>query len=220
MSIVKSIKALIKTNEDIAQILNHLKDGRAYTLIELSNTSGLPRDRTREVLSNLLMVRILQSRGDRNRTYYYIDNPEILSVLENEFPTEASQVRHLPKGIKYSRHCYKHLAGYAGVAITEALVEKGYLQATGNSFKVTDSGKDWFLSMGIPSSLFSYDGERLSKECLDFSERKSHLAGKLGDALLSRFLDLNWMKQVPDSREIKILPLGKKKIQEDLGIIL
>lgn len=206
-----------KIDEIIKLLLNKLKDGRAYTEIEVSNTIHISRNKLKAILPSLVSEGIIQNRGNRKRQYYFIEDKTLLAKLNKGSQMEN---QHLPKGIKYSRHCYKHLAGYAGVKITEALIAKAYLKPDENHYTVTEAGRKWFAAMGVPPTVFHFEGKKLSKACLDFSERKSHLAGKLGNGLLSRLLDLKWMELVPGSREIKISPLGKKRIQDELQISL
>ncbi len=121
--------------------------------------------------------------------------------------------------MKYSRHCYKHLAGYVGVKVTEALVNKGVLKPADIHYEVTDMGWKWLdEELEIHEDDFAQQGKRLSKQCLDFSERKSHLGGKLGETILSKMLETGWAHKVPDSREIRFTPRGKEWLKDKLGL--
>ncbi len=123
-----------------------------------------------------------------------------------------------PAGIKYCRSCYKHLAGFVGVQVTEALVRHGYLIQNEADYSVTEDGWVWFKKLGIVSEDFKGKYRPLTKQCLDFSERRPHLAGLLGQAMLQRMLELHWLERIPGGRSIKLTDRGKKALQTQLDI--
>lgn len=200
------------------RLFSKLYDGRAFTLIEISKAIGLSRSKTQKQLNTLVKQGILYTRKNRKRTYYYLGNQDFLNQLKKNNFSEISAESHLPKGIKYCRHCYKHLAGYVGVAFAEAMVKKGFLTTENLQYKVTDKGRKWFARIGVNKDVYKED--RLAIQCLDFSERKSHLGGKLGDALLSVMFKKNWVKQVPKSREIQFTTRGRSAFLKELDLLI
>jgi predicted transcriptional regulator len=113
---------------------------------------------------------------------------------------------------KYARHCYKHLAGYVGVQLENALVARGYLvrDDAEQKYLVTDAGQRWFTNLGIDTSETSGHARRaLTRQCLDNTERQSHLAGRLGDDLLAYLLGKKFAIWHDDNRAITITPTGK-----------
>lgn len=205
------------------KLFSVLADGRAYTLIELSNKTKIPRDSLQMRLNSLVEKDILKTRGNRKRPYYYLGENEFKNKFRKEKLIEDKEI---PIGMKYCRHCYKHLAGYVGVLLEQALIKKEYLiplelpSEKYGVYKITFKGKKWFNSLGIELHQLAQKSGRLTKQCLDFSERKNHLGGKLGDALLAQILEKRWAEQVPDSREIIITPAGKEALKAELGMNL
>jgi len=113
-----------------------------------------------------------------------------------------------------ARTCYDHLAGKLGVRLTENLMEKGIITNTGNTFVITQKGEKWFNDMGIGLDILRKQKRKLAYPCLDWSERKHHLAGALGSALLQVFLDKNWIKRKGNSRAIILTPTGEIEINK------
>ncbi|MBY5957642.1 hypothetical protein KUV50_05840 [Membranicola marinus] len=197
-------------------ILSPLRDGRAYTLIELSNAANTNRDYTHKFLDKLIRAGILHTRRNRKRTYYYLEN-ELAAELAIflKLPEDVNE-KTLPDGMKFCRHCYRHLAGYVGVKLTEALVNRRFLIGQEVDYVVTERGWKMLSELGIKQSDFD-DTKPLTKQCLDFSERKSHLGGQLGDALLDRMLTREWMVHVQDSRLIRMTDKGREELQMIIG---
>ncbi len=193
------------------RLLHFLLNGRAYTLIEIANSAQANLSDTERLLYNLWAQQIIKVRGNRKRLYYYL--PKEQQILFSNKTNSSNTPK--PTGMKYCRHCYHHLAGFVGVKLTEALVEKGWLLPQEiplhkyGAYTLTQKGIDKFAQLGIDLEQLKRKGGRLTKQCLDFSERKNHLGGKLGDALLTVFIKKGWAKQVPNSREITITSTGK-----------
>lgn len=124
-----------------------------------------------------------------------------------------------PTGIKYCRSCYKHLAGFVGVRVTEALLKHRYLIQNEVDYSVTEKGWKWFEKLNITPDTFKGKYRPLAKQCLDFSERRPHLAGMLGQSMLQRFLELKWLERIPDSRTLKLTEKGKTSLKQELELI-
>ena len=123
--------------------------------------------------------------------------------------------------IEYARTCYAHLAGWLGVAITDALQRKGYLApARGRAFAVSDSGREWFeeLKIVLPSSPGVSDF-KLARKCPDWTERRPHLAGPLGAALYKRFSELGWIVPARKLRVVRVTLEGREALLKHLGIV-
>ncbi|MDE5113898.1 MAG: hypothetical protein O4803_06400, partial [Trichodesmium sp. St15_bin1_1] len=134
-------------------------------------------------------MRSIQVEKQGRHRYYRYYSDEVAQVIESlaglipNPPQRKSQPT--AAGITYARTCYDHLAGKAGVIITQALVEKGILQACEHQYLVTETvGKQWFHSIGIQVEELQKQKRSFARTCLDWSERKHHLAGALGAALL------------------------------------
>lgn len=223
MKVSEQLRIRCKVNDSLRRLLALLSSGKAYTLIELSKSSKTSKRKTEEILKDLATMEVVQVRKSRKRTYFFIPDPTSIRYIKKLALSISKAVDPQPQGMKYARHCYNHLAGYAGVKLEEALVNRHFIvrQDTSESnshYKVTPEGWEWFAQFGIHKNNIEKKGNRLTKQCLDFSERKSHLGGKLGDALLYEFLEKGWVSQVPGSREIKFTEIGKRQMMTNLGI--
>lgn len=201
------------------QVLSKLRDGRAWTVIELTNVAKTDRESIQRFLNEMAKAGDLKVRINRKRNYYYLEkgvSDDMAAFLD--FPDESNE-KPLPTGMKYCRHCYNHLAGYVGVKLAEALVESQMLIKEDGDYTVTDLGWQWFSSLGIHKADFD-KSKHLIKQCLDFSERKSHLGGQLGDALLETMLARDWFAKVPDSREIRMTSNGYRALKNEFDIEL
>lgn len=199
------------------RLFQKLSGGRAFTLVELANDAEISRKAMAEILRQMVEIDVLGTRVTRARTYYFTKHPanDNLSLL---FPAEPLSTA-IPAGMKYSRHCYGHLAGYVGVRLTRAMLDRNLLRENDESFEVTPDGWQWFEKMGIEKDDFDTD-KNPAKKCLDCSERRSHLSGQLGDALLKKLIDDGKVNNVPNSREMRITAKGKSWFLKELGINL
>ncbi|MGB5820977.1 MAG: helix-turn-helix transcriptional regulator [Saonia sp.] len=209
-----------------AKILWNLLDGRAYTASELALVCDLSPSSISNHLSKLLNGHIVKVDAQGRHRYFSFANSEVAYVVESmaNLVREESYIKTdnklVESGVKYCRTCYDHLAGYVGVALTEAMVEKDFLNLSQNLYVVTKKGWNWFSSLSIMEEGFSKSRRPLTRQCLDWSERRPHLAGHLGALFLEKMLENNWFKRVEFSRELIITSKGSKSIYDLLGINL
>jgi predicted transcriptional regulator len=123
-----------------------------------------------------------------------------------------------PTGIKYCRSCYDHLAGRVGVKITEALVKKKAIRKHANSYLVTTSGWKLLAGLDISKSTILTSRRPLARQCLDWSERRPHIAGQVGAMLLNNMLEKGWFRRMKFSRELIITSKGRSEINKLLNI--
>ena len=207
-----------------AIMLWNLLDGRAYTSTELATCAAISLQSASNHLTKLLQKEILTVAKQGRHRYYKLASPEVAQVIE----TMASllTVQEDYKTIKkpkitpftYARTCYKHLAGEVGVKITAALISHHYIVQKKLDFELTDKGKTWFLKQGIAIDEVQKLKRNFAFQCLDWSERKYHLAGALGDAFLEMMLKKDWFRKNKNSRELLLTARGKKEIQQLLNI--
>lgn len=119
---------------------------------------------------------------------------------------------------KYCRTCYKHLAGQMGVLLTEAMEAQGYLEKTERAYTVTEAGWHWLSRFDIRESDFAHSKRPLTRQCIDGTEKRPHLAGALGDRLLSKMLDNGWFKRVPSTRILTLAPNKHHILSQHFGI--
>lgn len=199
------------------KLLFQLRTGRAYTLTELAHFSGMSKQETRNFLRKWRQKKRIKVRYTRKKPYYYIVNPELQKELKKEVCKKTSP----PKGMKYCRHCYTHLGGYIGVKVTEALIYYQYLIPNQSvDYTVTQKGWLWVEKQGISRRELENTHKPIALQCLDFSERKSHLKGRLGQALLQLFRSKKYLKSISNSRAYRVTSKGVVFFKKELGLQL
>ena len=121
-------------------------------------------------------------------------------------------------GFNYCRTCYGHLAGFIGVALTEGMERQQYLEKSESGYLVTKNGWAWLSKFDISESDFKKSRRPLTRQCIDGTERRPHLAGQLGDGLLEKMLHCGWFEKIEGSRELEVTPEGRQNLHEHLGI--
>jgi DNA-binding transcriptional ArsR family regulator len=209
-----------------AKMLWNLLDGRAYTASELSLVANTSPTSASNHLSKLLEAEIVKVEIQGRHRYYSFSNSEVayaveaLANLANNNSTKSIKKQPEKNGVKYCRTCYDHLAGFIGVKIVETLETKGYLTKSNNIYLVPEKGWEWFQVFNISKDAFNNNRRPITRQCLDWSERRPHLAGQLGAAFLNKMLERKWFKKVEFSRELVITGKGCKELYELLGIAL
>ena len=207
-----------------AKMLWNLLDGRAYTASELSSIADISATSASNHLARLLEADIVKVEIQGRHRYYSFSNPEVAYVVEalanlvNSDSGNKDKKEIALNGIKFCRTCYDHLAGYVGVKVVEALEQKGYIKKSGTLYTVTTKGWNWFSGLDINKNDLENKRRPLTRQCLDWSERRPHLAGQLGATLLEKMLQRKWFRKVQFSRELLVTPTGRKQLNELLGI--
>ncbi|NEU06989.1 winged helix-turn-helix transcriptional regulator [Flavihumibacter sp. R14] len=207
-----------------ARMLWKLLDGRAYTASELANEAGISPTSASNHLSKLLDGELVKVEIQGRHRYFSFSKPEVAYVIEslaNLALSDSKSITKRPelvKGDKFCRTCYDHLAGFVGVKITEALEEKALIEKSGTSYLVTSDGWDWLSNFGIQEADLAGNRRPVTRQCLDWSERRPHLAGQLGALLLIKMLERNWFKKVQFSRELVITSKGRREIDNLFGV--
>jgi hypothetical protein len=121
-----------------------------------------------------------------------------------------------------ARTCYDHLAGRLGVALADALVAKGYAELASDAGVVTDRGLAFLSRIGIDAAMLAapHGGRStrvLCRPCLDWSERRPHLAGSVGAALCALSLDKGWVRRIESTRAVAVTPKGRRVFREEFG---
>ncbi|KWW20688.1 MULTISPECIES: helix-turn-helix domain-containing protein [Peribacillus] len=203
-----------------AAILTTLLDGRYHTTSELAYMAGIEPQTASFHLAKMVDVNIVTVEKQGRHRYYGIQNQEVAQVMESFLsiapPIEIKSLKQASeaKAMRLARTCYDHLAGNLGVQLTESLVKMGVLYEDKNGFSVTEKGEAFFSNFQIDCKKIKKKRRSFTHKCLDWSERRHHLSGALGNALLERLLELNWIQRLPNTRAIKITPDGKKGLKE------
>lgn len=198
-----------------------LMDGTARPAGELALMAGLTPSAASGHLARLTDGGLLTMEVRGRHRYYRIANPAIATAVEalaNAAQTRVpARVRPLPEArkppiaLRQARTCYDHMAGEAAVALFDRMVAARWLQPAGNApdlFDITSDGTDGFGAMGIVVADELRRKRRFCCACLDWSERKPHMGGALGAALLRTFLERGWVERIGESRALRITPSG------------
>jgi hypothetical protein len=161
----------------------------------------------------------------RRFSYYRIASPLVARMLESIKAVAAIETppRHRPRSARdgalcFARSCYDHLAGQCGVAVTDALVRSGHVVLSDDGGELTPSGEKFLCTFG--ADLVPPHGSRrlFCQPCLDWSERRYHIKGVVGSAILDRLLALGWFKRERDNRALRLTPAGRAGLSETFGI--
>ena len=209
-----------------ATILVHLMDGRAHPATELAHVAKIKPQTASFHLNKLYEAQIVEVEKHGRHRYYKLANHELAESLEKLLyiapcePIRSFKQAKENKEIQYARTCYDHLAGKLGVEITNALLNKQILIKKDTEFAVTKVGEAFFSDFGVNLERLHNKRRAFSRCCLDWTERQHHIAGALGNAILVRMLEQNWITKFEQSRAIHITSLGQQKIYETFSIKL
>ncbi|BCM65844.1 MULTISPECIES: ArsR/SmtB family transcription factor [Streptomyces] len=208
-----------------AACLLALLDGRAWTAGELARHAGVAASTLSGHLGRLVAGGLLAEERQGRHRYVRLADARVAQLVEDlAAQVPVAVVRQAPRTLRAAsagaamargRTCYDHLAGRLGTVLTDALTERGLLrQDTG--FALTDAGVEWFGRAGVALDL---SGRRpLARACLDWTERRPHLAGAAGAALCRHALEAGWCVRVGSGRAVKVTPLGERVLSDLLGI--
>ena len=205
------------------EILSALKDGRALTAIELAHALGAAPQTVRGDLAKLRGARLVGIERQGPHRYYRLADPRVAAALATCEVPAAPRFRPTgPRepGMRFARSCYRHLAGVLGVALTRSLVDLGYLGASDGDFTLTATGAVALGKFGIDIDALKAGGRPLARRCLDWSERRPHLGGALGVAILSRAEALGWLGRSAGSRAVTLTKAGREGLRTRFSVDL
>ena len=219
-----------------AKILWSLLDGRAYTARELAIGADTTPQNLSMHLGKLLRAGLLSVEIQGRHRYYTFSREEVAYAIEamaNLVPIQQ-MTRPDPDTvpIKFCRTCYDHLAGKVGVLITESLLQQKLIvyrdraqDTTSNAGRdrfldTTSKGMGWFAENGIDCEVLKLQRRSFIKPCLDWTERRHHLAGALGAALLDKMLAEHWFRRTANSRAVTVTPKGAQALATHFKIQL
>ncbi|WP_210251050.1 ArsR/SmtB family transcription factor [Microvirga thermotolerans] len=207
-----------------ANILSALMDGRALTASELAWHGGVGASTASGHLARLAEANLVTVARQGRHRYYRLASPEVAQAIEALMAVASSgPKRHRPVGprdvaLRRARTCYDHLAGRLGTAIADALVERRHIVLSDEAGALTEDGRRFLCDFGIDLDRSGARGRALCRACLDWSERRPHLAGRLGAALCRRVFELGWVERIKDSRALSITAAGREGLCTTFGI--
>jgi DNA-binding transcriptional ArsR family regulator len=211
-----------------ASMLTGLMDGRALTASELARLAGITPQTASSHLTRMTEAGLLLVEKQGRHRYHRLASPAVAQMIESimRLATPDIGVKRLRTGprdaaLRAGRTCYDHLAGHLGVSIADALIEAGHLDLGIDAGEVTQSGMALFERAGINlETITAKRGRILCRPCLDWSERRPHLAGAIGAALCSHCFDNGWIRRVEGTRAVSVTPNGRRQLRETFGVSL
>jgi DNA-binding transcriptional ArsR family regulator len=208
-----------------ARMLIALMDGRALTATELAQLAGISASTASGHLGKLTQAGLLAVLPQGRHRYFRLASAAVARLLEGIMVVAAeppaSEQRPEPRigrVLREARTCYDHLAGRLGVALTDALIHKGAIELDDEAGRVTEFGESFLQSFGISLETRRQSRRLYCRPCLDWSERRFHLAGVLGSALLARTLELGWITRAVEGRAVSVTSKGRRGFSDRFGV--
>lgn len=213
-----------------ASMLDALMGGQSLTARELAGHAGIAPQTASGHLARMLDAGLLAMEKRGRHHYHRLASPDVARLLETVAHLATRSVDGAkrpavctgPKdmALRTARTCYDHFAGRLGVGIADALIAKGRIELDGDGGTVTDAGQGFLAAFGI-DPLPAKRAQRLfCRPCLDWSERRPHLAGALGIAIACRCFDLGWVRRVDGTRAVSVTSAGRQGLQDMFGFSL
>ena len=209
-----------------ATMLAALMGGQALTSSELAHSPHFAADRERTSRQARQCAAADVTSKRRNR-YYRIASPLVAKMLESIKAVAAIEVppRHQPRSaqddaLRFARTCYDHLAGTVGVAIADALVAKRYVVLSDEGGEVTAAGKRFLTEFGAQLTQTPNSRRIFCRPCLDWSERRYHVAGLVGAEICRCCQDKGWLVRQRGSRALSLTPTGRRGLRAAFGVAL
>lgn len=203
-----------------AEVLTALMADRALTATELAELAGVTKQTISAHLAKLVDAGLVAVENQGRHRYFRLADQDVAQLLESlmgvAFRTGAVRVRASPRepALRKARVCYDHLAGEMGVRIYEGLMKRRALVPGVDGLELTADGQHLFQKLRIDTAALSKQKRAFCRACLDWSERRHHLAGALGAALLARVVELGWAKRARDSRVVLFTADGQQALHK------
>jgi DNA-binding transcriptional ArsR family regulator len=203
-----------------------LLDGRAWTAGELARHAGVSAPTASGHLHRLVAAGLLAEHRQGRHRYVRLADGRAAALVEDlagHLEPDAAPVGGLraaaaSTALARGRTCYDHLAGRLGVAVADAMAERGHLE-TSAGFALSDKGREWFAAaLGVGTEDWSRSRRPVARECLDWTERRPHLAGLAGAELCGAVFARGWARRIGSGRAVRLTPSGAAAFPEVFGV--
>lgn len=208
-----------------ARMLYCLADGRARTSTELAVVAEVTPSTASVHLQRLKAQRLVKVFAQGKHRYYSLEGAEVANVLEAlsvlAGGSRSAFVPGTPNRLRAARTCYDHIAGTLGVSLHDRFTALRWLSdgsSAGNAYELTPAGAEAFAALGIDIDSARTLRRRFAFACVDWSERRPHVGGALGAALLNVALKRKWVSQDLDSRALSVTKAGRREMRARFGL--
>ena len=213
-------------NRARAAMLDRMLDGDGHPAGDLAREAGVAPSTASGHLSELAAGGLVTAQEVGRQRRYRLAGPRVAEVLEAlasiapELPSTSLHQVTLAEQLRAGRTCYDHLAGRLGVSVTEALVRRRALAEIDGRFELTQRGSLLLEGLGVDVPGARSKRRAFAPGCLDWTERRLHLAGSLGAAVTDRLLDVGWVVRRRGNRSVSVSTAGESELRARLGIQL
>jgi DNA-binding transcriptional ArsR family regulator len=207
-----------------AEMLDPMLDGMPHPAGELARRARVAPSTASEHLSRLREVGLVSAEASGRQRLYRLSSPEVAEALEAlarlAAPEPASSLRAATRAeaLRLARTCYDHLAGRVGVAVADALVARRALVLDDGSYRLTRRGESVLEELGLDVETARAQRRAFARACVDWTERRPHLAGSLGAELARAFLGRDWLRRRPHDRALIVTEAGREALAAELAI--
>jgi DNA-binding transcriptional ArsR family regulator len=212
-----------------AGMLHALMDGRALTASELARAAGVTAQTASGHLARMTAAGLICVEKQGRHRYHRLASPAVAHMMESIMqvasdlePRSRLTVGPRDAALRAARTCYDHLAGRLGVALADAMAGRGYADLAGDGGIITDAGFAFLGGIGIDVEALTARSARrgariMCRPCLDWSERRPHLAGAVGAALCALSFEKHWIRHIEGTRAVAVTPRGTRVFRETFG---
>ena len=207
-----------------ASMVSALLDGRALPASELAVAAGVTPQTASSHLAKLTTAGVLSVTRHGRERHFRLASPVVAGMIDGIVAVALSKrPRHRPlsrqaRALSAARICYGHLAGRLSVEVTDALVARGYIVLDDAVAEITAAGARFFTRFGSGLPARRSTRRRYSRLCLDWTERRPHIAGAVGEGITKRCLDLGWIQRMKGSQAVIVTPSGRRGLRQTFGI--
>jgi len=207
-----------------ATMVSALLDGRALTASELASAARITPQTASTHLAKLTEAGLLSVVRNGRHRYFQLASPTVADMIDGIVAVALEKrPRYRPlsqqaRALSAARICYDHLAGRLSVDLTDSFVARKYVVLDEEAAEITTAGTRFLTGFGIELPTLRSPRRHFCRLCLDWTERRPHIAGAVGAAITKRCFDLGWMERMKSSHAVIVTPLGRRGFQETFGI--
>lgn len=207
-----------------AAMLDALLGKQALPAGELAYCAGISPQTASSHLAKLVAGGLLTLTTQGRHRYYALASAEVahalevLATLAPPAPIRTLRESIAVEQLRFARTCYDHLAGKLGVELTQVLVDSHLLTRDDRNYSVTKEGSRFLTHFGLDLERLQHQRRSFARQCLDWSERRYHLAGGLGTAFVEQLFQRGWIQRIVSSRAVQVTDSGREGFQKEFGL--